>query len=42
MWEQIAKANWFFNFNFPIGFNYVRVKEEDKHKTAFRTRNGYY
>jgi len=29
------KINWFFNLDFPIGFNYIRVKEEDKHKTAF-------
>jgi len=42
MREQITKVNWFFNLNFPIGFNYVRVKEEDKYKTAFQTYNRYY
>jgi len=35
MWEWIIKVNWFFNFNFLIGFNYVRIKEGDKYKTAF-------
>jgi len=42
MWERIIKVNWFSNLNFLIGFNYVRVKEEDKYKTAFQTYNGYY
>jgi len=35
MWERIIKINWFSSFNFPIGFNHVKVKEEDKYKTAF-------
>jgi len=35
MWEWIIKVNWFFSLNFPIGFNYIRVKEKDKYKTAF-------
>jgi len=35
MWERIIKVNWFSSLNFPIGFNYIRVKEEDKYKTAF-------
>jgi len=42
MREQITKVNWFFNLNFLIRFNYVRVKEEDKYKMAFQTYNGYY
>jgi len=25
-----------------MGFNYIRVKEEDEYKMAFRTYNGYY
>jgi len=40
--ERITKVNWFSNFNFPIRFNYIKVKEEDKYKTAFQTYNGYY
>jgi len=35
MQEQIIKVNWFFSLDFPIRFNYIRVKEEDKYKTAF-------
>jgi len=35
MRERITRVNWFFNLDFPIRFNYVRVKEEDKYKTAF-------
>jgi len=42
MRERITKVNWFFSLNFPIRFNYIRVKEEDKYKTVFRTYNGYY
>jgi len=42
MREQIIKVNWFFNFNFLIRFNYIKIKEEDKYKMAFRTYNGYY
>jgi len=25
-----------------MGFNYIKVKEEDEHKIAFQTYNGYY
>jgi len=42
MRERIAKVNWFSSFNFLIGFNYIRVKEEDEYKIAFQTCNGYY
>jgi len=35
MREWIIKVNWFFNLNFLIGFNYVKVKEEDKYKMVF-------
>jgi len=35
MQEQITKAKWFSSLNFPIRFNHIRVKEENKHKTAF-------
>jgi len=35
MWERIIKVNWFFNLNFPIRFNYIKVKQEDKYKTVF-------
>jgi len=35
MWEWIIKVNWFSSFDFLIGFNYVKVKEEDEYKTAF-------
>jgi len=42
MWKRIIKVNWFSNLNFFIRFNYIKVKEEDKYKTAFRTYNRYY
>jgi len=42
MREQIIKVNWFFNLDFPIGFNYVKVKEKDEYKIAFQTCNRYY
>jgi len=42
MQERITKVNWFSSLNFPIKFNHVRVKEEDKHKTAFQTYNRHY
>jgi len=35
MWEWIIKVNWFSSFNFLIGFNYIKMKEKDKYKTAF-------
>jgi len=35
MRKRIIKVNWFSNLNFLIGFNYIKVKEEDKYKTAF-------
>jgi len=42
MRERIVKVNWFSSLDFPMGFNHVRVKEEDEHKTAFQTCNRYY
>jgi len=42
MREWITKVNWFFNLDFLIRFNYVRVKEGDEYKTAFRTYNRHY
>ena len=35
MRERIIKVNWFSSLNFPIGFNYIKVKQEDEHKMAF-------
>jgi len=40
--KRIIKVNWFFNLNFLIRFNYIKVKEEDEYKTAFQTCNRYY
>jgi hypothetical protein len=42
MRERIAKAQWYTLLDFPMGFNHIRIKEGDEHKTAFRTRNGHY
>jgi len=42
MQKWIVKVNWFFSLDFPIGFNYIKVKEKNKYKIAFRTCNGYY
>ena len=40
--DRFQGAQWFSKFNILGAYNRIRIKKEDKWKTAFRTRYGYY
>ncbi|KAJ9556968.1 hypothetical protein OSB04_011582 [Centaurea solstitialis] len=42
LFDQLQGAAWFSKINLRSGYHHLKVREEDVHKTAFRTRYGYF
>ena len=40
--DKFQKAKWFTKFDIPRAYNWIRIKEGDKWKTAFHTQFGHY
>ena len=42
LFDQVRGASVFSKIELRFGYHQVRIKDEDVHKTAFRTRYGHY
>ena len=42
LFDQMREAKVFSKFDLGYGYHHVRIKDEDIHKTTFRTRYGPY